>query len=74
MVYFRAQERIVFEIEVPQALNLYKAVNGKGPQTHEEFMEKIIKANNIKLPELLPRERYVYDPEKEQLMVEQPAR
>jgi len=73
-VYFRAQERIIFENQVPHALNLYKATNGRAPQTHEEFMEKIIKANMISLPELPGGYRYLYDPQKEQLMVEHPAR
>ena len=36
-------------------------------------MQKIIKENQIKLPELPFGQRYVYDPKKEQLMVEKPA-
>lgn len=73
---WRTKERIVFEIQIPEALKLYKNLNPKyeGPQSHEEFMEQIIKANHIKLPELPDRHRYVYDPEKEQLMIERPAR
>ena len=34
---------------------------------------KIIKANNIHLPELPDGDRYMYDPKTEQLMVESPA-
>jgi hypothetical protein len=71
--YFGVRERIVFEIQIPEAMKLYKAMNDfKGPKTHEEFMEKIVKANSIKLPELPNGHRYVYDPEKEELMVERP--
>src|SRR3954452_4413414 len=47
---FVAKEKIKFEIEIPHALNLYKAYEGNAPKSHEEFMEKIIKANQIKLP------------------------
>jgi len=36
-------------------------------------MEKIIKANNISLPELPEGHKYVYDPKLEMLMVEKPA-
>jgi hypothetical protein len=36
-------------------------------------MEKIIKANRIRLPALPQGQRYVYDPKQEQLMVEKPA-
>ncbi len=73
--YFRAQERITFTIKIPHALDLYKAGNNnKGPETHEEFMEKIIKAQMIDLPDLRPGEKYIYDPEKGELFIEQPAK
>jgi hypothetical protein len=72
-VFFRARERLSFDIQIPQAMNLYKATEGHAPQSHEEFMEKIIKYNHIPLPELLPGYRYLYDPKQEQLMVEQPG-
>lgn len=71
---FTVRERAVFEIQIPEALKLYKATNDKGPKSHEEFMAQIIDANQIQLPQLPPGQRYVYDPEKEELMVERPAR
>ena len=70
--FFSTKERIAFEIEVPHALNLYKATEGQGPRTHDEFMEKIIQFNKIKLPQLPPGHKYVYDVEQELLMVERP--
>lgn len=66
--------RMVFEVKIPHAMNLYKATNGRLPQSHEEFMEKIIEANSIKLPVLMPDQKYVYDPKTGQLMVEGPAK
>jgi len=57
---------------VPHALQLYEASNGAAPKTHDEFMENVIKANQIKLPVLPPGHKYVYDPETKQLMVERP--
>jgi hypothetical protein len=72
--YFSVRERAVFEMQIPQALKLFKATNGNGPKTHEEFMAQIIDANQIQLPELPAGQRYVYDPEKEELQVERPAR
>ncbi|MFW6171988.1 MAG: hypothetical protein ACODAD_15985 [Planctomycetota bacterium] len=71
---FRTRERMVFEVEIPKAMQMYKALNGKRPETEEEFFEQIIRANQIKLPELPAGQRYVYDPRKGQLMVERPAR
>lgn len=69
---FAFRERAVFEIQVPHALNLFNATEGRMPKTHEEFMEKIIKANQIPLPELPPNHRYKWDPELKELMVERP--
>lgn len=72
---FRIRERAIFAIQIPQALRTLKALDsrGQGPKTHEEFMEKVIKQNGIRLPELQPGRRYVYDPETETLMVERPS-
>ena len=53
-----------------RALALYKAEHdGRGPATHEEYMEKIIKKNRIKLPELPAGQEYLYDPPSEKLRV-----
>lgn len=70
---FQTEQRMVFEVQIPHAMQLYEATNGKKPKTHEEFMEQIIQANQIKLPELPPGQRYVYDPQTAELMVEKPA-
>jgi hypothetical protein len=71
-VYFRAQERILFD-QVKHALNLYKAEHGRVPRTHEDFMRDVIAANNLNLPELPEHYRYVFDLEKEELLVEHPG-
>jgi hypothetical protein len=64
-VYFRVPEKLVFNVQIQHTMNLYKAEHGRFPKTHEEFMQKIIAANGIALPELRsPEERYVYDPQK----------
>jgi hypothetical protein len=70
--YFAARERIAFDIQIPHAMNLFKSVEGRTPKSHEEFMEKIVRANQIQLPKLPEGHRYVYDPKQEQLMVERP--
>lgn len=69
---FSAKQKIAYEIQVKHQLDLYKALNGQVPQTHEDFMRDIIKAYQVKLPELPSGHRYVFDPEKEELMVERP--
>ena len=70
--YFAVRERLMFEATIPQALNLYKATNGKFPQSHDEFMAQIIQAGQIQLPQLPEGQRYVWDPNKEELMVARP--
>lgn len=71
-VYFRAQEMIVFKIQIPNAVRNFKAFNDRSPDSHEEYMSKIIKAGRIALPELPTGARYVYDPGRQELMVEHP--
>lgn len=72
--YFRMQQQIVFDIAIPSALNTYKALdpNGKGPQTREAFLQ-LLAEHEIALPELPAGERYVWDPVKQELLVERPA-
>ena len=70
---WRTKERVALDMIVHN-MDLYKADHdGKGPKTHDEFMQKIIKEGDIKLPELPPGQSYRYDPDTEQLMILKPA-
>ncbi len=72
--FFRAEERIYFEAQIPNAMKIYKAEhNNKGPKTHEEFMDVIIKEHGVPLPELPAGDSYVYDPKTEELLVKHPS-
>ncbi len=68
-VRWRAAERLVFDVQIPHAMNLFKATNGRAPDSHEEFMKEIVELNRISLPELSEGQYYLYDPAREQLMV-----
>ena len=68
-VYFQAQERSVFDMQIPHAMNLFQATEGRFPNSEEEFMEKIIKANMIVLPKLPEGDSYFYDPATHTLMI-----
>jgi hypothetical protein len=70
--YFAVKERLVFDVQIPHALDLAKATEGHAPRTQDEFMRDIVTANQIRLPSLPPGHRYVYDPKDERLMVEHP--
>ena len=73
---FRTRDRLFFQ-QVDYAMNLYKAEHdGNGPATHEEFMEKIIRANLLteqynRFP-LPPNQSFVYDPKDGELKVRKP--
>lgn len=67
--YFYAQEKTVFDMQIPQSLNLFQASEGRYPNSEEEFMNKIIKANMIVLPKLPEGDSYVYDVPSHTLMV-----
>jgi hypothetical protein len=72
--FFRAEERITFEAQIPNNLKIYKAQhNNKGPKNQEEFMQAIIKDGGVSLPELPPGDVYWYDPKTERLMVRHPT-
>ena len=70
---FNVKEKVVFEIQLPQALNLFRASEGRLPKSHDEYMEKIVKANQIKLPELPPGMVYRFNTELGELWVDPPA-
>lgn len=57
------------------AVRQFHALEGRYPKDHDEFMEKIIKANNIRLPTLGKGKSYEYDVENHKLVIviDQPA-
>jgi hypothetical protein len=67
--YFAVRERVVFEIQIPQMLNLYNATNGRMPKSHEEFMKEV-EANKIVLPKLPEGRVYRFRPDEGELYVE----
>jgi len=70
---FRVEDRIAFEVQIPNTMKIYKADHdNKGPKTHEEFMNVIIKENAVKLPELPAGSSYWYDAKSEALLVRTP--
>ena len=54
---------------IQQAVDLYHAENGNYPKDYDEFMDKVIKPNNIKLPVLPGTKKYQYDVENHKLVV-----
>jgi len=69
---FRTRERVSFFQPMEHAMNLFRATHDRLPASHEEFMEQIIRANHLRLPELPPGQEFVYDPARGELMVRRP--
>jgi hypothetical protein len=61
-------------IEIDHAVALFNATEGRYPADYNEFMEKIVKANNIKLPVLPYGGKYVYDEKEHTLKVVRPPK
>lgn len=68
--YFRTKEKVVFEIQIPQAVNLFVAEKGRHPRSHEEYMQAIIESNRIPMPKLPEGRVYRYHPDTQELWVE----
>ena len=63
------KQMVAYDIQVKQALDVFQAQEGRLPRSHEEFMEKCIRANNIQLPELPEGAVYRFNVEKGELWV-----
>jgi hypothetical protein len=54
---------------IKHAMDLYQATNDRYPKDYDEFMNEIIKANNIALPQLPYYQKYGYDEKEHQLII-----
>lgn len=57
------------KLQIEHALELYRATNDRYPKDHEEFMNEIIRENNIRLPALPAQWQYQYDVKNHRLEV-----
>jgi hypothetical protein len=57
---------------IQRAVDLFYAEHGRYPKDHQEFMDKVVHANQINLPELPGKAQYQYDVQKHELVVVQP--
>lgn len=57
------------ETEIAHAVNLFHASEDRYPKDFDEFMQRIIKENNIRLPILPGNKKYQYDVENHKLVV-----
>jgi len=57
------------KLQIEQAIEQYKALNGNYPKSHEEFMEEVIKKGDIQLNAPPAGKKYQYDVENHELKV-----
>lgn len=55
--------------QITYALRLFEATEGRYPNDYEEFMQRIIRENNIELPQLPASQEYAYDEQNHRLVV-----
>lgn len=63
LTVFRGAESQINKLAFDKALQTYKTLNGKLPQTQKVFMDEIIVKHQIKLPKLRDGESYRFDPD-----------
>lgn len=66
---FEPTKQKIAILQVEHAVNIFNAMEGRYPKDHDEFMEKVIKANQIKLPEPARGFSYQYDVDNHVLLV-----
>lgn len=69
---FSLKEQLLFEVAIPKALDLFEQSRNRKVASHQEFMQEIIGKSNLRLPPLPPQHRYIYDPDRGELMIERP--
>ena len=56
-------------LQIEHAMKLYQAANDRYPKDLQEFMDEIVKANNIRLPTLPHYQEYGYDEKEHKLVI-----
>lgn len=66
--YFRLQDKLKLD-QIEHGLKLYHAEHGRYPATMQEFVDQILTPQQVKLPELPPGRKFVYDAQQGKLFV-----
>ena len=61
-------------LAVDHAIQIFNATEGRYPSNHDEFMDKVIRSNGIKLPVLPSGGQYKYDESRHELVVVYPEK
>ena len=59
----------ISKMGIHQSVEMFRATNGRYPKDHDEFMQKVIRQNGIRLPKLPGGAEYQYDVENHKLVV-----
>lgn len=61
----------ISQLGIEHAIQLFHALEGRYPKDYDEFMQRVIAENNIRLPVLGKGFRYEYDVENHKLLIVQ---
>ena len=62
------------ELQITRHLEMYRAEKGYYPKTYDEFMEKVVRYYNIKLPQPITTCEYQYDVKNHKLLLVEKAK
>jgi hypothetical protein len=57
------------QLQIKHAVDVFHALNGRYPKDTAEFMQEVIKANGIRLPQLPSYQEYAYDAAEHSLVI-----
>ncbi len=57
------------QLNIEHSVELFHALEGRYPKDHEEFMQRVIRENNIRLPEPGKGFEYQYDVDRHELVI-----
>jgi len=66
---YEPMKQQIAQLGIEHAVNLFHALEGRYPKDHAEFMQRVIKENNIKLPTLGIGFKYEYDVANHELLI-----
>lgn len=66
---FEPSKQRIAILEIKHAVDIFQATEGRYPKDFDEFMQRVVKENNISLPVLGPGFYYQYDVENHELLV-----
>jgi len=66
---YEPMKQQISQLGIKKAVDLFHASEGRYPKDHAEFMQRVIKENNIRLPKLGKEFDFEYDVDNHELLI-----